>query len=108
MKFLQRAQTVMSRAASNYDVEKLQGGISIVFLAILICLLLSRNGFLVEAELARSFFAILILTHGAMMFASSYVEEEQQFWYWISSGWLGVLGIKRWAEIGRCSLRCTH
>ena len=30
------------------------------------------------------------------MFASSYVEEEQHFWYWASSSWLGWLLLKRW------------
>jgi len=28
------------------------------------------------------------------MFASSYVEEEQQFWYWVVSGWVTVLLIR--------------
>jgi hypothetical protein len=26
-----------------------------------------------------------------MMFASSFVEEEQHFWYWSASGWLAYL-----------------
>lgn len=28
------------------------------------------------------------------MFASSYVEEEQHFWYWAATGWLALLAIK--------------
>ena len=30
------------------------------------------------------------------MFASSYVEEEQHFWYWTSSAWLGWLFIRKY------------
>ena len=32
--------------------------------------------------------------YSIMMFASSYVEEEHHFWYWASSGWLGLLLLK--------------
>jgi len=39
-------------------------------------------------------FAFVTIAYGFMMFASSYVEEEQQFWYWICSGWLAFLAMK--------------
>ena len=35
------------------------------------------------------------IVYGAMMFASSYVEEEHHFWYWVLSGWLSLLVLKR-------------
>ncbi|MCJ1240265.1 major facilitator super transporter protein [Varicellaria rhodocarpa] len=73
LEFLRRAQTIMNRTSSNYDIRMLR---------------------LTNAGLAGSSFAILLLTYGALTFASSYVEEEHQFWYWMLSGWLGILGIK--------------
>jgi len=39
-------------------------------------------------------FATVTIAYGIMMFASSYVEEEQQFWYWACSGWLVFLAMK--------------
>lgn len=33
--------------------------------------------------------------YGIMMFASSYVEEEQHFWYWVTSAWLSSLYFTR-------------
>jgi hypothetical protein len=34
-----------------------------------------------------------------MMFASSYVEEEHNFWYWIASGWFFALFLKGYDHI---------
>lgn len=34
------------------------------------------------------------LLYGIMMFASSYVEEEQHFWYWATTAWLMLLWLK--------------
>lgn len=34
------------------------------------------------------------LLYGIMMFASSYVEEEQHFWYWATTAWLMLLWVK--------------
>lgn len=47
-------------------------------------------------------FAIVTIAYGVMMFASSYVEEEQQFWYWACSGWLMLLAIKGWDWSNDC------
>ena len=93
MKFLRRAQTIMNRTSSNYDIKMLQLGILIAFMATQACLLLLLSRF-TNAGLASFSFTILLLTYGALTFGSSYVEEEHQFWFWMLSGWLGILGIK--------------
>lgn len=39
-------------------------------------------------------FALITLLYSIMMFASSYVEEEHNFWYWAASAWIAVLIFK--------------
>lgn len=41
-------------------------------------------------------FIAITLAYGIMMFASSYVEEEQNFWFWATSAWLALLWLKRY------------
>lgn len=41
-------------------------------------------------------FIAITVTYGIMMFASSYVEEEQHFWYWATSAWLVLLSFTRY------------
>lgn len=38
--------------------------------------------------------SVVTLLNGIIMFASSFVEEEQQFWYWITSGWWVLVALK--------------
>lgn len=38
----------------------------------------------------------ITLAYGMMMFASSYVEEEQHFWYWATTAWLMLLWVKKY------------
>ena len=86
MKFLNEAQELLSQVANNYDVDLLWlavGACSIVFIAINSVLLTS----IVRTLSAVSFIAILEISYGLMMFASSFVEEEQQYWQWIGTAW---------------------
>ncbi|OJJ69254.1 hypothetical protein ASPBRDRAFT_132259 [Aspergillus brasiliensis CBS 101740] len=91
--FLKHAQKVMSSAASDYDLRNLLLGLALIFLVVLLPLpttyaLLSKSGH------SGAFFALSILSYGGMMFASSYVEEEQQFWNWIFTAWVFYLHVR--------------
>ncbi|KAJ5628373.1 GPI ethanolamine phosphate transferase 2 [Penicillium lividum] len=92
-RFSRNAQEVMSSTASDYNVSRLALGLLITGSAVLMLLPA------VYQDCARSaytggFLAFLVVSYGSMMFASSYVEEEQQFWYWICSGWIFYLHIR--------------
>jgi ethanolaminephosphotransferase len=83
----------MSSTASNYDVPRLVlgQGISAVSFSLAIV-----AAYPTLSSSAKSCAPILVVTllYGIMMFASSYVEEEQHFWYWATTAWLGLLWIK--------------
>jgi ethanolaminephosphotransferase len=98
LKFLREAQETMSSTASNYDVTRLILG---TFLALLSFFLtfLTLPPLRPISSTAISYVLTLIL-YGILMFASSYVEEEHNFWYWATSGWFFYLFIlssrKKW------------
>ncbi len=83
----------MSGTASNYRLSKLYAGIGIASLATMAALLASGNVVL-DARSTGLLMTLFAISYGVMMFASSYVEEEQQFWYWATSLWLGWLLVK--------------
>lgn len=93
VQFSKIAQDVMSRTASNYNVSRLALGLLITVAASLIVLPATYQACTRNAS-SGLFLIIMVITYGMMMFASSYVEEEQQFWYWICSGWTLYLHIK--------------
>lgn len=83
----------MSSTASNYDISKLGFGLLVTGAAALLVLPAICND-CKRSNYTGVFLAFMIVGYGIMMFASSYVEEEQQFWYWICSGWLLYLHIR--------------
>ncbi|KAK0748811.1 alkaline-phosphatase-like protein [Apiosordaria backusii] len=91
--WLHEAQGFLSGMASNYDMNKMfLGGaasVAALFLAVV------AAAWSVEDK-AGAFvpFAGIVVAYGAMMFASSYVEEEQHFWYWATTAWFGYLGFR--------------
>ncbi|ETS72892.1 hypothetical protein PFICI_15399 [Pestalotiopsis fici W106-1] len=94
LQWLREAQHLMSGMASNYDITRLTQGVTIALLLAVSSILAV---FLV-AEKSTGVppcFAAIMLLYGIMMFASSYVEEEQHFWYWATTAWLLYLSRTR-------------
>jgi len=91
--FLRQGQDMLSGTASNYNLDKMYAGIAIAVLGVALAVtsILSAH---VELDLGTLANNTISLTYGATMFASSYVEEEQQFWYWTVGGWLIALHCK--------------
>jgi GPI ethanolamine phosphate transferase membrane region len=44
-------------------------------------------------------FLAVTLSFGGIMFASSYVEEEQQFWYWIATTHFAIGFLQRYIHL---------
>ncbi len=83
----------MSSTASNYDMFKLAVGQVIACVAAILALGAAIPT-LTQSFLSCIPFLLITVAFGVMMFASSYVEEEQHFWYWTASGWLALLSFK--------------
>lgn len=80
----------MSSAASNYDMKKLITGQVVAVLSTTLAVACAVPIFR-QSPSTSAMFALITLTYGAMMFASSYVEEEHNFWYWAASAWVLTL-----------------
>ncbi|KAH8733139.1 alkaline-phosphatase-like protein, partial [Phaeosphaeriaceae sp. PMI808] len=89
--FMREAQETMSGTASNYDVPRLFIGTGIAFLVCALSFFTLPK--LQPISSAGSYYSLAISLHVVLMFASSYVEEEHNFWYWATSGWFFVLFI---------------
>lgn len=87
LKWLRNAQSLVSSMASNYDMPRLLGGQVVALIAVACAAAAARS--LVDRTLV-----LISLAYGAMMFASSYIEEEQHFWYWTTTAWFAYLGFK--------------
>ena len=84
----------MSSTASNYDLPRLGIGIGLAASATVVGIA-TVFAALFEGQVIGLWALLVSVAYGLMMFASSYVEEEQHFWYWVSSSWLGWLLLKR-------------
>ncbi|KAI0453226.1 alkaline-phosphatase-like protein [Xylaria acuta] len=93
-RWLSGAQMLMSGMASNYDIDKLILGETITAAAVFAAGVATTMS---TKMTIRNFvpFALVTLLYGVMMFASSYVEEEQHFWYWSTTAWLFYLVVNR-------------
>lgn len=92
-KFSTRCQDLLSMAASNYNLNWMSTGIAVMSLASILSIF-SFVPLLESSKLANLFFPVITVAYGIMMFASSYVEEEHNFWYWVASGWFLAIFIK--------------
>ena len=91
-KFLYLAQEMMSDTASLYDIPRMIAGIGTTAVALVLAILSFPTFW--PPSLAGSFLAVTSILYGVMMFASSYVEEEQHFWYWATPVWIALLVTK--------------
>lgn len=92
-RWIRKAQDLMSSMASNYDMPRLYAGVGLAGVAVLAA---AAGSYAQGAFASSSSIPLLLLSfsYGAMMFASSYVEEEHHFWYWSATMWLAFLGAK--------------
>lgn len=83
----------MTSMASNYDMNRMSlgGGIAV---AATILGLASTTLTQPPSLIKLVPYTLITLVYGVMMFASSYVEEEQHFWYWMSSMWFFYLTVR--------------
>ncbi|KAI1134922.1 alkaline phosphatase-like protein [Hypoxylon sp. FL0543] len=102
-KWLSKAQALMSSMASNYDMQTLAYGGSVAAGASIAAVHALVTSTPASASTLAPFVLITLL-YGIMMFASSYVEEEQHFWYWITTAWLIYLAIRSIPRATRQSL----
>lgn len=94
LQWLRDAQGVLSSMASNYNTTRLIQGGATVTLSIVLAFLACRVLAVGSAGSIIPYMGIAVL-YGIMMFASSYVEEEQHYWYWCTTAWFVHLSRRR-------------
>lgn len=76
--------------ASNYNMSKLMlGQILSVVATSMVVFTVYQNAENISTSAVP--FALITIAYGMMMFASSYVEEEQHFWYYTATAWLAYV-----------------
>ena len=94
--FLETAQDTMSTTASSYDLWRLVQGILIAGIALVLAL--TSLGAIAWKSMSVAAFALMTILYAVMMFASSYVEEEQHFWYWCTAAWIACLSAQKYVH----------
>ncbi|CAN8097225.1 unnamed protein product [Discula destructiva] len=91
--WLKDAQKLLSSMASNYNMLRLVVGqlLSIAATCMAIFSVYQNAG---EVLPSAAPFTLITTAYGVMMFASSYVEEEQHFWYYTATAWLAYVSWK--------------
>lgn len=94
--FLKQAQSVLSRASSNYNTTHLFIGVVITSLAAIIS---TYSAISLKLRYSLRFLMVFIFfLYGLLMFGSSLVEEEHHFWYWMGTGtvvWLYIVAARK-------------
>ena len=107
--FCKSAQQILSSAASNYDLSYLNCGILLSAISLSISLLFYVPKTLLRssktsAQKTATIVLLTSLSYAFMSFASSYVEEEQHFWYWGTSLFLLYLLLRSFRHLTTTSL----
>ncbi|OAA46606.1 Alkaline-phosphatase-like, core domain protein [Beauveria brongniartii RCEF 3172] len=92
-RWIRKAQNLMSSMASNYEMPRLYAGLGLAGIALIITASTFFTQRVLWSQTALPLMLISFL-YSAMMFASSYVEEEHHFWYWAATLWLAFLAAK--------------
>lgn len=92
-RFLKTAQDLLSGTASNYNLANMSAGLVFAVISLILGTVSVPDGTF-DKLVSGLAFNLTIICHSLTMFASSYVEEEHQFWYWAQGGWLMYLLIK--------------
>ncbi|KAK3953626.1 transferase [Pseudoneurospora amorphoporcata] len=90
--WLRKAQELMSGMASNYDMFRLILGQVAAVLTVIFGLGAATRTISPTSTLTP--LLVISVAYSIMMFASSYVEEEQHFWYLTTSTWFGYLSLR--------------
>ncbi|KAI4778131.1 alkaline phosphatase-like protein [Aureobasidium sp. EXF-3400] len=96
--FLDDAQDVLSTTASSYRVERLVKGAAVAGVSLVLAVNSRQSNW--PPTSAGLGFALITILYGIMMFATSYVEEEQHFWYWATAAWMAYLYAAKTKVVG--------
>ncbi|KAF3207428.1 major facilitator super transporter protein [Orbilia oligospora] len=92
--FSTECQDILTSAATNYDTDSMLIAIIIGTISLVLFATVWVVDGIPGSALYKLLFWALSLSYSGMMIASSYVEEEQQYWYWAASGWGIILLIR--------------
>ncbi|KAF3081572.1 major facilitator super transporter protein [Orbilia oligospora] len=92
--FSSECQDILTSAATNYDTDSMLIAIIIGTISLVLFTTVWVVDGIPGSALYKLLFWALSLSYSGMMIASSYVEEEQQYWYWAASGWGIILLIR--------------